>query len=128
TQPFGATGIFSDNSTQDLTRQVSWTSASPSVAVISTAGVATASAAGTAAIKATLSGVTGTTVLTVSPAVLQSIVLTPANPIVGKGTTEPFTATGVFSDGATQDLTGQVTWASANPSVATISAAGEASA
>ena len=64
--------------------------------------------------------------LTVSPAVLQSIAVTPANPSVPKGATEPFTATGTFSDNSTEDLTSQVTWASATPSVATISAAGVA--
>ena len=62
--------------------------------------------------------------LTVTPAILQSIAVTPANPSVAKGKTEPFTATGTFSDNSTQDLTSQVTWASATTSVATITAAG----
>ena len=68
---------------------------------------------GTSTITATLGGVTGSTVLTVSPAVLQSIAVTPANPSVPEGRTEQFTATGTFSDNSTEDLTSQVTWASA---------------
>ena len=68
--------------------------------------------------------VTGSTVLTVTAAALQSIAVTPANPSIAKGTTQQFTATGTFSDNSTQDLTSQVTWASADPAVATITAAG----
>ena len=55
---------------------------------------------------------------------LQSIAVTPANPIIAKGLTQQFTATGTFSDNTTQNLTSQVTWASATPAVATITAAG----
>ena len=56
--------------------------------------------------------------LTVSAAVLQSIAVTPANPTVTAGGTEQFHATGTYSNNTTQDLTGQVTWASANTAVA----------
>ena len=94
TQQFTATGTFSDNSTQNLTSQVTWASATTSVATITAAGLATAVATGTSTISATLGGVTGSTVLTVSAAVLQSIAVTPANPSVPKGLTEQFTATG----------------------------------
>ena len=60
--------------------------------------------------------------------VLQSIAVTPANPSIGKGLTQPFTATGTFSDTSTQDLTNQVTWASATMTVATITSGGLATA
>ena len=56
---------------------------------------------GTSTISATLGGVSGSTVLTVTAAVLQSIAVTPANPSVAKGLTEQFTATGTFSDNST---------------------------
>ena len=64
----------------------------------------------------TLNGVTTTT--------LTSIAVTPANPSIAPGTTEQFTATGTYSDNSTEDLTSQVTWASANTSVATINSTG----
>jgi trimeric autotransporter adhesin len=125
TEQFTATGTYSDKSTQNLTTQVTWASATTSVATISNAsgsqGLATAVATGTSSISAALGGVTGTTVLTVTAAVLQSIALTPANPSIANGTTEQFTATGTYSDKSTQNLTTQVTWASATTSVATIS-------
>jgi len=125
TDQFTATGTYSDQSTQDLTTQVTWASATTSVATISSAsgsqGLATAVATGTCSISAILAGVTGTTVLTVSPAVLLSIAVTPVNPSIVAGITDRFTATGTYSDKSTRDLTTQVTWASANTSVATIS-------
>src|SRR5262249_22917794 len=128
TQQFTATGTFSDNSTQNLTNQVTWASATPGVATISTAGLATAVATGTSSISATLNGVTGSTTLPVTADALQSIAVTPANASVAKGLTQQFTATGTFSDNTTQNLTNQVTWASATTSVATINAAGLATA
>ncbi|HKM56247.1 MAG TPA: Ig-like domain-containing protein, partial [Isosphaeraceae bacterium] len=80
---------------------------------------------GTTDITASLGGVTspGDT-FTVTAAALQSIALTPANPSIAKGLTEQFAATGTYTDGTTANLTTQVTWASATPSVATISPAG----
>src|SRR5262245_41212124 len=58
------------------------------------------------------------------PVTLQSIAVTPANPSIAKGATQQFTATGTFSDNSKQDLTNQVTWASATTSVATITSSG----
>ena len=64
-QQFTATGTYSDNSTQNLTTSVSWTSSVPSVASISNAGgsngLATAIAAGTTAITAASGGISSTT-------------------------------------------------------------------
>ena len=64
-QQFIATGTFSDSSTQDLTNQVTWASATTFVATINAAGRATAVNTGTSTISASLGGVTGSTVLTV---------------------------------------------------------------
>ncbi len=61
--------------------------------------------------------------LTVNPATLVSIAVTPANPSITKGATQQFTATGTFSDSTTQVLSNAV-WASATPGVATINATG----
>jgi hypothetical protein len=61
--------------------------------------------------------------LTVTPATLVSIAVTPANPSIAKGGTQQFTATGTFSDSTTQVLSNAV-WASATPGVATSNATG----
>jgi len=51
---------------------------------------------------------------------LVAIAVTPKNPTIQVGATQQFTATGTYSDGTTQDLTSQVTWASTTPAVAAI--------
>ena len=104
---------------------MTWASATTSVATITAAGLATAVATGTSTISATLGG--GQRLDGADgqpPRCSQSIAVTPANPSVAKGLTQQFTATGTFSDNSTQNLTSQVTWASATTSVATINTAG----
>ncbi|HUL17453.1 MAG TPA: beta-propeller fold lactonase family protein [Terriglobales bacterium] len=124
-QQFMATGTYSDNSTQDITAQATWTSGTTSVATITSGGNATGVAGGTSMITATLNGVSGNTSLTVIA--LSSIAVTPLNPSVALGLTQQFMATGTYSDNSTQDITSQVTWNSATQGVATISAGGLAS-
>ncbi len=122
---FQATGNFTDGSTQDLTEQVTWSSSNTAVATISNAsgskGEATGRNEGITTITATLDDVSGSTTLTVTPAELLTIEVTPADPSIALGTTQAFTATGTFTDGSTQNLTDQVTWSSSNTAVATIS-------
>ena len=122
---FTATGTFSDNTTQDLTSSVTWGSSAASVATISNAagtnGRATAVAVGTTAITATSGGISASTTLTVVPATLVSIAVTPANPSIAPGSSQQFIATGTLSDNTTQDLTTSVTWSSSDISIATVS-------
>ncbi|HEY1547350.1 MAG TPA: Ig-like domain-containing protein [Kofleriaceae bacterium] len=121
TQQFTATGTFSDSSTQDLTTQVTWTSSDPTIATIAGTGLATSVAVGgPITITATLGAISGTTTLTVIAAVLESIAVTPANPEILPGGTEQFIATGTYSDTTTQVLTATVTWAAADPTIATV--------
>jgi len=127
TQQFTATGTYSDGGTQDLTSSATWLSSSPAAATITAAGLATGVAQGTSQISAGSGGVTGSTTLAVGPATLVSVAVTPANPAIPKGTTQPFTATGTYSDGSTLDLTSSATWVSSNPAVATIGSGGLAS-
>jgi trimeric autotransporter adhesin len=121
---FTATGTFSDGSTQVITNSVTWASDKTSVATIGAAGSATAVAQGTANISATQNSVTGSAALNVSSVTLKSIAVTPATAALAPATTQQYTATGTFSDGSMQILTGTVTWSSSNTSVATISSFG----
>src|SRR6202522_4385730 len=123
-QQFTATGTFSDNSTQNLTSKVTWSSQTTTVATISAGGLATGGATGTSQIQAASGAITGSTTLTVTAATLVSIAVTPANPSIAKGATEQFTATGTFSDSSTQNLTSTATWSSVTTTVATIAAGG----
>ena len=126
TQQFTATGILTDGTRQDVTSVVTWESSTPAVAAISNAagnqGLATSVApGGPITISAIAGTITGTTQLTVTPALLVSITVTPPNPQLAAGLTQQFTATGLFTDNSTQNLTTQVTWQSSNPAIATIS-------
>jgi uncharacterized repeat protein (TIGR03803 family) len=126
TENFTATGTYSDNSTHNLTGQVTWTSATTSVATISnasgSAGVAHPVATGTTHITAALGAITSPAVtLTVTPAALQSITVTPASPSISASATEQFIATGTYSDQSTPVITSSVTWSSSDTSVASIS-------
>ena len=55
-----------------------------------------------------------------------SIAVSPGNPSLAVGVAGQFTAMGTFTDGSTQNITNAVAWASATPSVATISGTGVA--
>jgi 6-phosphogluconolactonase len=115
-----ATGTYSDGTKKDLSSQVTWASATTTVATISTVGLATSVAVGTSAITAMLSGVTGNDTLTVTAATVVSIAITPAKPTIPPGKTLQFTATGTYTDATTQDLTTMVAWGASPSSVATI--------
>ena len=80
-------------------------------------GVAT----GATTITATSGLISGTAVLTVTPAVLVSITVSPATASVAAGDTQQFTATGTYSDLSTADLTDSVTWSSSVTATATVS-------
>ncbi len=124
TQQFTVTGTYSDHTTHDLTDTVVWSSNAPDVATISNAppfGLATSSGAGNSTITAASGDVRASVSLTVTPAILESIQVSPSLPSVALGLTQPFIATGFYSDGTHRDITNNVTWASDTPSVATIS-------
>lgn len=121
---FTATARLSDGTTRDLSQDstVSWSSAMTGIATISnlgsTKGIATGVAAGSTMIVATYNSgrmgampITGSATLNVSAVTLASIDVTPDDVRVGVGTTRQYTATGVFSDGTTANITEDVNWA-----------------
>jgi trimeric autotransporter adhesin len=125
TNQFIATGVYTDNSTQNLTASVAWTSSNTAVASLSNAplshGLAMGVSAGSVIITAATGNVSGSTGLTITPATLVSISVTPANPSIANGTNQQFNATGTYTDNSTQNLTTLVTWSSSDISVASIS-------
>lgn len=121
---FTATGVYSDGTSKDVSNQATWQSSTTTVAQVSdtfgSKGDATTLAAGTTTISASLSGVTGTSLLTVTSATLVSLQLTPFNPSTPAGTALRMTATGVYSDHTSHDLTFYATWTSSNTAVAQV--------
>ncbi len=110
--PFTATGIFSDQTSQNLTSQVTWATADSTVATITAAGLAQGALAGATTISATLGSLSGSTTITVTSAALQSLDVFPAAVSIAKGTTTTLQALGTYSDGSTEDLTAQALWTS----------------
>jgi len=134
-QQYSAVAYFKDNSSMDVTQTATWS-------IIQTGTLAAkvedaelneikgrikGLSAGTVQIKAEITLGTGgdataksvQTDLTVNAATLNSITVTPDNPI-SYGTTQQFKATGIYSDGS-RDITDYVLWESTNESIATIS-------
>jgi uncharacterized protein YjdB len=128
TLQFTATGTFSNGTMQNLTSSVTWSSATPATASITTTGLAQGLAIGTTSIRATINTISGATLLTVSAPPLVSIAVTPANPVILVGATQQFVATGTFSDASTRNITNNVGWASTVHPTATIDSAGLATA
>ncbi len=125
TQQFTATGTLTGGAKQDLTTWATWTSSDPLVATVSNAsgskGLAVSVNPGATQIAAAFDGVTsGSVALTVSPAALTSIAVTPASASVALGARQQFTAIGTYSDSSTQDITASATWFSSNTAVATV--------
>jgi YD repeat-containing protein len=114
-----------NGTTQDVTNSVTWTSSNTAVTTISnltgSQGLVTSVAAGTTVITASTGSFVGSTTLTVTPPVLVSIAVSPANSSVLVGAGIQFVATGTFSDRTSQDMTRVVTWNSSDNTVATIS-------
>lgn len=127
-QYFFATGTYSDGSTQDLFETAVWSSDHPALASISNAadheGEATMIAQGSVVITATVGAITGSTPLTVSPAEVYTIAVTPPATSKPVGSTLQYTATGRLTNDTYQDITNLVTWESNNATCGTISNTG----
>ena len=110
----------------DITNSVTWSSGDAGVATISDSPgskeLTTGVTIGDALITAALSGISGSTTLSVTTAVLPSISISPATASIAAGLTQQYIASGNYSDGSSIDLTTQVSWsASGGGSCATIS-------
>jgi uncharacterized protein YjdB len=123
TQQLKATGFFSDGTSTDITASADWSSANTSVATVNANGLASGVASGASDITATSGVTSGSTTLTITNATLSSFVVSPATattPSVIKGMSTKFAATGTYSDDSVHDVSTEVTWSSADISVATI--------
>ena len=127
-QQFSATALFSDGSQGDVTGTALWLSAQPKVASANAGGMIISKTVGATSISAVYESVRASSALTVGPPQLASIAVTPQTPSLNPKHSVQLTATGIFTDRTTQDLSSMVTWASTPTSVLTISATGLATA
>ena len=122
------TATLKDSVGNQLTgRTVTWATSNTTVATVSTSGLVTGKAAGSATITATSEGKVGSSTVTVTapptPAPVATVTVTPATVTSPVGGTAQLTAT--LKDSVGNVLTGRtVTWASSNTTVATVSSSG----
>lgn len=120
-----ATGVYEGGSTRDVTTDVTWSTDDATIATISNAsgsnGRATPVAVGKTTVRATLSGVSSSTSLTVTAATVTSIAIAPTSLTMVNGTKQFATATATYSDGTSVDVTAKCTWSTASTAVATVS-------
>jgi hypothetical protein len=121
-----ATGTYTDHSASALTNSASWSSGADHIISITSHGLADAKAQGAAIITAMEHGVSGSVSLTVSPAALAGILISPHNPTIPLTSSLQLTTLGSFTDGSTQDLTKSVTWDVDNNSILGLSSTGNA--
>ena len=121
----GAVGTYADGTTADITSKVTWVSSNTAIAAVFANGAVTGEGSGTANITAAVSGITSTS-LKLTVKAVSSILITPgASPRnLDIGAAQQFTAIATYSDGASADISSQVTWLSSNTQVATIYANG----
>jgi len=124
---FSALAIYSDNTTSTVTNSATWSSDNPNCAAVSSTGLVTTLSSVTnpctANISASFSSVNSNMVgLAVTPHVLLSISITPANPTQPKGNSQTFKVRAKYTDGTVTVANGASgpQWASSNTSVATI--------
>ncbi|WP_299014120.1 Ig-like domain-containing protein [uncultured Photobacterium sp.] len=123
------TGIFSDNTHQELQRDaLQWSSSDGAVVRRIQPGIVKAINKGSAKITAQFNGITSNTVeVTVTDAVVNEIQITSKSGDLNipAGFTQPITVSGLFSDNIKRELSASdVTWSTANPSVATVDSKG----
>ncbi|MGQ0647475.1 MAG: beta strand repeat-containing protein [Gemmatimonadaceae bacterium] len=104
-------------------RAFAWTSSNPAVASVSSDGVVTGVAPGSVTIAASVDGVSGTAMVTVQPAPVASLSITPSSGALLVGQSLQLTA--MIRDAAGAPLAGYATaWSSSAPAVATVSSTG----
>jgi uncharacterized protein YjdB len=126
-----ATARLNDGTTREVTNQVLWASSNLAAATVGVtpldSGLVTGVAQGETTITATdsVTLLQGRAVVLVSgEAELVALRIDPNPASVVVGTTLQLTATGVFADGATRDLTKTVAWTSSATQFATVDASG----
>ncbi|MFT3693202.1 MAG: Ig-like domain-containing protein [Kofleriaceae bacterium] len=120
-----ATAHYADGTSADVTTIAAWSSDAPLTAYVGNApgydGQVHGLIVGDANITAAVAGRTATAKIHVSAAIATQLTVTPSVVSLPKGTFTQLTATAVYSDNSTLDVTNQVAWTSSNLLVASVS-------
>lgn len=84
-------------------------------------GFVTSLAVGTSQIEINFAGLTQTAVVVVTPAIMSSLTISPADTTIIDGKNQAYTATAHFTNSTSLDVTNESSWQITNPDVATLS-------
>ena len=122
---FNVVAVFTDDTTQYVGGQATFTSSDKKVAVAfnggQMGGLVQTLAPGKVTIKCSWKGLSTSAELTVKPAELKELQITPTNPTVAPGSWVKFNAVAVYTDDTTQQMSNLASWKSSHPSVASVS-------
>ena len=125
--PVAVTLVTSSGDSVDVTDDAVWSSTAPRISIVTNApgqqGTLLGRAAGSATVTARVDRLQATLPVLVTAATLQGVGVQPP-PAVVSWAPSRFAATGRFSDGTTQDVTGLVTWAPSERTVLRIRGTG----
>ena len=129
-EQLGATGWYSDGTTEQLRQGQIWTSSNTGILAVDSDGLAIGMALGSATVTVQdpVSQMQGSLSVTVTGATLESLSVNPVSSSLAVGLAVPLTAAGHFSDGTSLALTTGVTWQSGAPGIAAVDATGQATA
>lgn len=123
---YTATAIYSDGTIKDITNDSTWsvaTNADKAQVDATKKGRFLGTSSGQAKVNAKFESLTGDANLNITGATLVSIEVSRVTNL-SSGATAQYTATGIFSDGTTQDISSLVTWITGNSSVININSTG----
>ncbi|MCD6310543.1 MAG: Ig-like domain-containing protein, partial [Candidatus Eremiobacteraeota bacterium] len=129
TLKFTATGNYNNSAHEDISADVTWRCSSD-IGTIDEEGNFTAVAWTTTILQGTVAatdkdtGITGTAQVTINPASLDEIKITPADVSINPRGTVQYTAIGYYNNGAQRNITKEVHWACDNPDAGRISTTG----
>lgn len=120
-----ANGITSGGNVIDISSEVEWRSSDTDSVTVDSKGIATGFETGSATITAYANGITSKEVtLTVLPAQLSEIQISPHYLSLIQGKQRQLSALGIYDDETTADISASVKWHSDNEAAATIDASG----
>ncbi|WP_129128208.1 Ig-like domain-containing protein [Geomonas oryzae] len=121
---FTATATFSDGTQQDVTLNANWTASAAGIATVDNTGIVKGRvhgvASGSATVNAAYGGLSAPTaaMMTVRARTLTALTVTPSPATIAIGNPVAFTATAVYSDGTSQNVTEIATWTIDNLNIA----------
>ncbi len=124
-QAVTVTGMFSNGSSQDVTSAVVWAATDSAIAGLDSSGVIRSYAIGTTELVATHTenGLEARLNVTVVPAVLTAILVSPTTATIELHESQRFTALGTYSDGNVLNVTSSLQWSTSSVSTASASLA-----